>query len=98
MELPRGRNSQTMPWLWSRCCQTPPKPSTAAKKLIAYKRLPGLRAYLLVSQTEPSVEVHARDAMGAWSPTRYVKGETIVDDALGGPLALAELYAGTDLA
>lgn len=67
------------------------------EKLAAYRRLPGLRLYLLVSQSEQSVEAHARDAAGNWAATRYVKGETLVDDALG-QLPLATLYAGTDLA
>jgi Uma2 family endonuclease len=69
------------------------------EKLAAYKRLPSLRAFVLIAQSEHAVEVHSRDAQGAWRAARYVRGETIDDAALGAdPLALAAVYAGTDLA
>jgi Uma2 family endonuclease len=67
------------------------------EKLAAYRRLPSLRLYLLIAQSEQSVEAHARDAAGNWAATRYVKGEAVIDDAVG-ELPLAPLYAGTDLA
>lgn len=69
------------------------------EKLAAYFMLPGLRAYWIVSQDEHRVEVHERDADGAQRATAYGKGEAIPADWLdGGPVALAGLYAGTDIA
>jgi Uma2 family endonuclease len=67
------------------------------EKLAAYRQLPGLRAYLLVAQEEQAVEVHARDAAGNWTATRWLAGETLADDVVG-PLVVSELYVGTDLA
>lgn len=69
------------------------------EKLIAYKRLPSLRAFLLIAQAEQSIEVHARNAQGQWAAARYGAGESIDEAALGGePLSLAAVYAGTDIA
>lgn len=69
------------------------------EKLTAYQRLPGIQAYWIVSQAERRVELHARDASGRWQATAYVGDEALPlagnDSA---PLALAQLYAGTDLA
>ncbi len=69
------------------------------EKLVAYRKLPGLRAYWIVSQDEQRVEVHERDATGQQRATAYSKGEAIPADWLGGePITLARIYAGTDLA
>ena len=73
------------------------------EKLAAYQKLPGLRAYWIVSQTEQRVEVftHAAEAgsMGVWRATAYTVGESIPNAALDdAPLALSSVYAGTDIA
>jgi Uma2 family endonuclease len=69
------------------------------EKLAAYRRLPGLRAYWIVSQTEHHVQVHARDATGQWRAADLGTGSVIEADWLGGSdLPLARLYAGTDIA
>ncbi len=79
--------------------------STAAidrrEKLLAYRKLPGLRAYWIVSQTEQRIEVHERDAgnPATWRATAYGVGDVITVDWLEGALfALADVYAGTDVA
>ena len=69
------------------------------EKLVAYQKLPGLRAYWIVSQTEQLVEVHNRDAEGRWQALAYAMGESIPTEWLGAePVALSSLYAGTDIA
>jgi Uma2 family endonuclease len=69
------------------------------EKLAAYRKLPGLRAYWIVSQTEQRVQVHARDATGQWRAIDHLRGDTIPADWLGGDaLALSSFYAGTDIA
>ena len=69
------------------------------EKLVAYRKLAGLRAYWIVSQDEQRVEVHERDASAQWLALAYVRGEALPSDGLdGGPIALARLYAGTDIA
>jgi Uma2 family endonuclease len=69
------------------------------EKLEAYFRLPSLRAYWIVSQDEHRVEVHERDVDGQQRATAYGVGEAIPAGWLeGDPIALAGLYAGTDIA
>ena len=67
------------------------------EKLVAYQRLPGLRAYWIVSQTERQVEVHERDATGAWTARGFTANDAlpVVDSE---SLPLERLYAGTDIA
>ena len=69
------------------------------EKLVAYRKLPGLRAYWIVSQDEQRVEVHERDAAtGEQRATAYSKGEAIPAGWLGDDaIALSRLYTGTDL-
>ena len=67
------------------------------EKRMAYCKLPGLRAYWIVDQAEPRVEVHARDAGGAWRSRELGVGDSLpVPDAAD--LPLASLYKGTDIA
>lgn len=69
------------------------------EKLTAYRKLPGLKAYWIVSQSEQRVEMHSRDAMGRWQAIAYGVGEALPDvGLLGVALPLAQFYAGTDLA
>ena len=67
------------------------------EKCVAYQRLPGLRAYWIVSQTERHVELHERDATGAWTAREFTASDSlpVVDSD---PLPLERLYAGTDIA
>jgi Uma2 family endonuclease len=69
------------------------------EKLVAYRKLPGLRGYWIVSQAEQRVEVHERDATGQWQATAYAGGEAIPAGWLAGEaFVLARFYAGTDIA
>ncbi len=69
------------------------------EKLVAYQKLPGLRAYWIVSQDEQRVEVHERDATGRWQAVAYTAGDAMPSGWLGGDaITLKPLYAGTDLA
>ena len=67
------------------------------EKRVAYQRLPGLRAYWIVSQTERQVEVHERDATGAWTARGFTANDAlpVVNSEA---LPLERLYAGTDIA
>ena len=67
------------------------------EKLVAYRQLPSLRAYWIVSQNEQRVEVHQRDEALQWAAEAYAAGEALpLPDAE--PLPLADVYAGTDVA
>lgn len=69
------------------------------EKLLAYRQLPSLRAYWMVSQSEQRVEVHSRGISGELAVMVYTAGDAIAADWLeGDAIALARLYAGTDLA
>jgi Uma2 family endonuclease len=78
-----------------------PSESTAVidhrEKLVAYQKLPGLRAYRIVSQTEEHVEVHSRNAYDQWQALACTAAESInMEWWSQQPVALATLYAGTD--
>lgn len=78
-------------------------PSTAGidrrEKLAAYWKLPGLRAYWLVSQDEQRVEVHDRSESGQRQAFAYTAGDAIPVGWLGGDaVPIGRLYAGTDVA
>jgi Uma2 family endonuclease len=69
------------------------------EKLAAYRRLPGLRGYWIVSQAEQQVQVHARDATGQWRAADHGGGSAIRADWLGDDdFPIARFYAGTDIA
>ena len=79
-------------------------PSTAGtdrrEKLAAYRKLPSLRSYWIVSQDERRVESHTRGDDGRWTTTELTDDHALLIAAgiPGVPLRLAELYAGTDVA
>jgi Uma2 family endonuclease len=69
------------------------------EKLVAYRKLPGLRAYWIVSQDEQRTEVHERDNSGRWQAVAYTAGDELPAGWMGGEaVALSRLYAGTDVA
>ena len=77
--------------------------STAARdrrqKRMAYQKLPSLKAYWIVSQTEQRVEVYSRNADGQWQALAYGPAESIATAWLGDEaITLASTYAGTDIA
>lgn len=78
-------------------------PSTRAtdhrEKLVAYRNVPTLSAYLIVAHTERRVERHWRDAAGAWqheSVTPESGGRVAVPCPVA-VLTLDEIYAGVSL-
>ncbi|NJM43238.1 MAG: Uma2 family endonuclease [Brachymonas sp.] len=69
------------------------------EKLSSYRKLPSLKAYWIVSQTERRVEMHSRDDLGRWQAVVYEAGEKLPDvGLLGQELSLDTFYSGTDLA
>ena len=66
------------------------------EKLAAYKRMPGLKAYLIVSQDRRRVESHFRSDDGVWR-----RGDLVDDGRFSVPcpetdLSLAEIYEGLE--
>ena len=77
-------------------------PSTEAtdrrEKLQAYRTLPSLREYALVSQDRQQVEVYRREGDIGWLYVVYEPGDMVEFESVGATFPLADLYAGTDIA
>ncbi len=72
-------------------------PSTESKdrgeKFIRYQQIETLRSYLLVSQTEPRVELFERGENGHWDYTMVAGTDSTIDvPSLDITLTLAEIY------
>ena len=69
------------------------------EKLVAYQRLPSLRSYWVVSQTEARVELHSRAADGRWAMAEITQfADTLAAAGVpGAALLLSDLYIGTDV-
>lgn len=65
------------------------------EKLAAYKTLPTLHAYLLVSQEEQRVELYRRGEGKLWLYQDFGPGELVEIPALEVALAVDDIYAGT---
>ena len=65
-----------------------------SEKLAAYKRLPGLKAYLIVDQERKRVERHFRDEEGAWRRGDLVEEGRFFIPRPETSLSLAEIYEG----
>jgi Uma2 family endonuclease len=63
------------------------------EKLMAYRALPSVQAYLIVSQTERRIERHFRDEHGAWWKTEGRGHASIPVPCTGGTLDLDAVYA-----
>jgi Uma2 family endonuclease len=69
------------------------------EKRAAYQRIPGLRAYWVISQDEQRVEVHQRDAHGNWVTQHLTAGDALDTAGLTtDSFSLTDLYSGTDIA
>ena len=69
------------------------EPKDRGEKFIRYQQIETLRSYLLVSQTEPRVELFERGENGHWDYSMVAGLEnTIAIPPLGVTLALSEVY------
>lgn len=77
-------------------------PSTEAtdrrEKLHAYRHLPSLQEYALISQDTQQVEIYRRQGDINWLYITYEPGDVVEFVAVGVALPIEELYAGTDVA
>ena len=62
------------------------------QKASHYRRIPSLRAYLLVSQHEPRLELQVRGADERWTLVEAVAGERLEIEPLGIGLDVDEVY------
>lgn len=68
------------------------------EKLHAYRHLPALQEYALISQDQQQVEIYRRQGDLGWLYLTYEPGDTVEFVSVGAKLAIAELYTGTDMA
>ena len=62
-------------------------------KAAHYRRIASLREYVLVSQSEPRIEVHRRAEGGRWELLEARAGESIDLASIGIRLDIAAVYA-----
>jgi Uma2 family endonuclease len=64
------------------------------RKFLSYMKLPSLKEYVLVSQTEPGVTAHRRTARNTWEMEQITDpAATLRLDSLHADLPLAAIYA-----
>lgn len=69
------------------------EPKDRGEKFLRYQQIETLRSYLLVSQTEPCVELFERGENGHWDYSMVAGGENAIEiPSLGVTLALSEIY------
>lgn len=73
-------------------------PSTEAndqrEKLVVYRNLPSLQAYLIVAQDQHRIELHTRDAFGEWERREYGPGDVFSVPCPGSELSVDAIYRG----
>lgn len=73
-------------------------PSTEAndrrEKLVLYRNLPSLQAYMIVAQDERKIELHTRDANGEWQQTELGPGDMFTVPCPGAELSVDAIYRG----
>ena len=68
------------------------------EKLHAYRRLPTLQEYVLISQDMQQVEIYRRQGDVGWLYIPCEPGDSVDFASVGVTLPIAELYTGTDVA
>ena len=95
----RGRNKHTItnPFLVVEVLSPSTESKDRGEKFIRYQQIETLRSYLLVSQTEPRVELFERGESGHWNYTTVAGLEsTVAILSLEITLALSEIYDQVD--
>jgi Uma2 family endonuclease len=62
------------------------------EKFAAYRRLPSLREYVLVSQRERRIEIYRRGEHRRWQLDEYIAGDKLRLESLSIELAVDDLY------
>ena len=68
------------------------------EKLRAYRTLPSLKEYLLVSQEQAQVEIYRRRGDIGWDIITYEPGDTVEIASLEIKLGMAEIYFESGIA
>ena len=97
----RGRNKHTItnPIVVIEVLSPSTEPKDRGEKFIRYQQIETLRSYLLVSQTEPRVELFERGENGHWDYSLVAGLEnSVMIPSVNVTLALSEVYDQVDFA
>jgi Uma2 family endonuclease len=61
-------------------------------KLDAYRRIPSLQDYIVVSHRERRISVHHRESTGQWTTTVAIRGGAVEAPSLGARLVIDDIY------
>jgi Uma2 family endonuclease len=67
------------------------------EKLLAYRKLPSLREYVMVAQHEMKVEIYRLDSRGYWWFEAYGPDDSFTLDSVNMEIAVKDLYEGAVL-
>ena len=67
------------------------------EKLLAYRTLPSLAEYVLISQDEARVEIHRRRGDIGWGKIEYSGPETVELASVGLKIGMGEIYEGVQI-
>ncbi|MFO7564384.1 MAG: Uma2 family endonuclease [Enhygromyxa sp.] len=67
-------------------------------KLDAYRRIPTLRDYVVVSHRERRITVHHRESSGEWTTTVAIRGGTVEVRSVGANLIVDQVYRASAIA
>jgi len=67
-------------------------------KLEAYRTIPSLRDYVVVSHRERRITVHARSSDGTWGTRQGISGGRVLVSSLDVELVIDEVYRGSSIA
>lgn len=92
-----GQQTLTNPMLIVEVFSPETEASDRGRKFIDYRRLPSLREYVMVAQTEPRVEVYRPNRDGHWTLFESVGLEPAVTiESVGVQLPMLEIYRGVE--
>lgn len=95
---PDDRNVVTNPSILVEVLSDSTEGYDRGQKFANYRAIPSLRDYVVVSQYEPRIEVHSRDASGLWVLREARSGGGVPLSALGGAtLDVDRVYQGVEL-
>lgn len=94
---PDDRNALTNPLVLVEVLSDGTESYDRGAKFAHYRRIPSLRAYVMVSQRERRIEVYEREADGPWVLSEAVDTGRVEVRCLKGAFDVADIYQGVEL-
>lgn len=86
------RYFKTSPCLIVEVLSPSTKSTDRREKLLAYKKIPSLQEYVLVSQDETKIEIYRKDTQGNWSLETLSKDDELSLNSVNLILTIPEVY------